>query len=140
MIRKTILRDENQRVYGKFVHVYKWKELWPAERLIFERFMPYWHRMRMLDLGVGTGRTTYTFAKVTREYVGIDYVPAMIKKCIQKFGQSPSIRFLVCDARDLSIFSDNSFDFVLFSWCGIDAASHAGRKRILAEVRRVLHI
>jgi len=35
---------------------------------------------------------------------------------------------------------DNSFDFVLFSWCGIDAASHAGRKRILAEVRRVLHI
>jgi len=130
--------DPNQRVYERFVHVYTWYELWPPERLILERFKSDWHRVRMLDLGVGTGRTAYTFAAITKEYVGVDYVPAMIDKCIQVCGQSDSVRFYVADARDLSRFSDDSFDFVLFCWNGIDAVSHEDRKKVFLEVRRVL--
>ena len=130
--------DANQRAYERFVHIYTWKELWPAERVILERFKDQWNQIRMLDLGVGTGRTAYTFAALTREYLGIDYVPAMIEKCLQEIGESDCVHFSVGDARDLSRFPESFFDFVLFSWNGIDNVSHEGRKKILAEVRRVL--
>lgn len=130
--------DANQRVYERFVHEYTSYELLPPERMILERFKSRWHRIRMLDLGVGTGRTAYTFAVITKEYVGVDYVPAMIDKCLQVCGESDCVHFYVCDARDLSRFPESSFDFVLFSYNGIDAVSHEGRKRILMEVRRVL--
>jgi len=45
--------------------------------------------------------------------------------------------FFVCDARDLGMFKDNSFDFILFSFNGIDYVSHRDRKQIYKEVLRV---
>jgi SAM-dependent methyltransferase len=53
-------------------------------------------------------------------------------------GESPDVRFLEGDARDLSMFDAASFDVVLFSFNGIDAVDHEDRRRILREVRRVL--
>jgi SAM-dependent methyltransferase len=91
----------------------------------------------MLDLGVGAGRTAY-FAAVARSYVGLDYSPRMVARSRERIGESPEVRFLEGDARDLSMFDAASFDVVLFSFNGIDAVDHDDRQRILREVRRVL--
>lgn len=130
--------DSNQRTYEQFAYEYTEYQLWPPERLILERFKSEWHRIRLLDLGVGGGRTAYTFAAVAKEYVGVDYATAMIDKCKTAFEESPHLSFHVADARHLSGFADDSFDFVLFCWNGIDAVSHEDRKKVFAEVRRVL--
>lgn len=41
------------------------------------------------------------------------------------------------DARDLSTFSDQSFDLVWFSFNGIDYVNHIDRLTILQEIYRV---
>jgi ubiquinone/menaquinone biosynthesis C-methylase UbiE len=92
---------------------------------------------RILDIGVGGGRTTKYFAKLTKEYVGIDYSENMIKVCREKFRKYPKISFVTADARNLSIFEDNYFDFVLFSHGGLDGMEHEDRLRILHEIWRV---
>jgi ubiquinone/menaquinone biosynthesis C-methylase UbiE len=57
----------------------------------------------MLDLGIGAGRTAYTFAAITRRYVGVDYSPKMIELCRDQFPEGPSVKFIVGDASDLSL-------------------------------------
>ena len=42
------------------------------------------------------------------------------------------------DVRNLEIFKDNSFDFILFSFNGIDYISHDERLKVLEEIRRIL--
>jgi SAM-dependent methyltransferase len=42
------------------------------------------------------------------------------------------------DARNMTFFPDGYFDFVLFSYCGIDYVSHEDRMKILSEIRRLL--
>ncbi len=94
--------------------------------------------MKMLDVGVGAGRTTTHFAGLTKEYIGIDYSNNMVKACRKKFAKYPKqLSFLTMDARNLVNFNDGFFDFVLFSWCGLDYVNHEDRLRILMEIRRV---
>lgn len=90
---------------------------------------------KILDIGVGGGRTTIHLTKLTNDYIGIDYSEMMIKDCKKEF---PNIDFRVCDARDLSIFSNDTFDFVLFSFGGIDHCSDNDRLLILREIHRIL--
>ena len=92
----------------------------------------------MLDLGVGAGRTSYTFAALVRTYIGIDYAPAMIEICRSRFGESGRQKFICLDAADLSKFGDSRFDLVLFSFNGIDCVELEKRRKILREVRRLL--
>lgn len=92
----------------------------------------------MLDLGVGGGRTSRHFAPLVADYIGVDYSPEMIAACQQRFGDSlREARFEVADARDLSRFPDNYFDFILFSFNGIDYVSHSDRLQVLEEISRV---
>lgn len=92
--------------------------------------------MDMLDMGVGGGRTTKYFAPLVRHYIGADYAPAMLEVCKKRYGGDFS--FIECDVRKMDIFKDNSFDFVLFSFNGIDSFSHKDRTTALKEVWRVL--
>jgi ubiquinone/menaquinone biosynthesis C-methylase UbiE len=93
----------------------------------------------MLDIGVGTGRTTNYFAPLTMEYVGIDISENMIKFCNNKFEENEKWRFEVADAKNLESFTDNSFDFVLFSFNGLDCITSGikDRNKALREIRRV---
>ncbi len=112
--------------------------LQPAEIAILERLRPQLATMKMLDIGIGGGRTTLYFAPLVKQYVGIDYSSKMIAACQQRFKDSEyPMSFEVCDARDMSQFDDNSFDFILFSYNGIDYVSHKDRLKIFAEVKRV---
>lgn len=84
-------------------------------------------KMRMLDIGVGAGRTTRYFAPLAKEYIGVDISKNMIRACRRKFRNYPKkISFEVADARDLSSFRDNYFDFSLFSANGIDRSIRFG--------------
>lgn len=92
----------------------------------------------MLDIGVGGGRTTHHFAPLVRDYTGIDYSAEMVAACQQRFSPSPySMTLEVGDARNMKQFADNTFDFVLFSFNGIDYVSHGDRLQILREIHRV---
>jgi len=95
--------------------------------------------MRMLDIGVGAGRTTTHFSCLVKEYVGIDYSPKMINACIKKFENYPNkISFLTADARSMKFFKNSSFDFILFSFNGIDYSDHEERMVIMREIRRLI--
>nr|WP_246389279.1 class I SAM-dependent methyltransferase [Microvirga mediterraneensis] len=110
-------------------------KLQPPEAAILSILEPEIAGKRILDIGVGGGRTTRYLTGLSRDYIGIDYSPRMIQRCRQIY---PNVRFKECDARDLSAFPSASFDFVMFSFNGIDYVDHAGRLKILAEIRRVL--
>ena len=90
---------------------------------------------RLLDLGVGGGRTAELLAARTAFYVGIDYTPELVAVCRARL---PGLRIEEADARDLSRFGDASFDMVMFSFNGIDAVDPAGRLLVMAEAARVL--
>lgn len=92
---------------------------------------------RMLDIGVGGGRTTPYFCYLVKEYVAIDYSENMISACRIEY---PHIKncFRVGDAASMKEFKNNSFDFVLASFNTIDYAAEENRKKILNEINRVL--
>lgn len=90
---------------------------------------------RILDIGVGGGRTAGLLGDIAKEYIGIDYTPEMV---ILARSNCPGIHFEHMDARDLSAFTSSSFDVVVFSYNGIDSVDAEGRKAILAEVSRIL--
>jgi ubiquinone/menaquinone biosynthesis C-methylase UbiE len=113
-------------------------ELQKPEATILHDLEDMLRQSKMLDIGVGGGRTTHHFAGLVKEYVGIDYSTGMIESCERRLSSFPnSVSFLVCDVRDMSIFADQAFDFVLFSFNGIDYLSHTDRLRAFQEMRRV---
>ena len=114
------------------------QQLQPAEAVILEQLQDSLPSMKMLDMGVGGGRTTKHLAKVVADYTGIDYSAEMISACQQRFsGSLNPDSFAVCDARDMSCFPDNTFDFILFSFNGIDYIEHCDRIQVLQEIQRV---
>jgi ubiquinone/menaquinone biosynthesis C-methylase UbiE len=98
-----------------------------------ERDLP---SMAVLDIGIGGGRTTVHLAPRARRYAGIDYAPRMIAAARRRFAKE-SWTLDVADARRVP-YPTSSFDFALFSYCGIDYVSHSDRQKVLAEVKRVL--
>jgi ubiquinone/menaquinone biosynthesis C-methylase UbiE len=113
------------------------RELQAAEKTILERFRSDWKQLKVLDMGIGGGRTTQYLASLVSEYVGIDYSPEMIRACQARFTTSEKLKLLVCDARDLSRLEESYFDFILFSFNGLDYISHEERLQVLKEVKRV---
>ena len=91
----------------------------------------------ILDLGVGAGRTVPLLLSISRDYVGIDYTPELVRACRDAH---PGVRILQGDARDLSGFADASFQLVVFSFNGIDAVAPADRMQVLREAHRVLRV
>ena len=91
----------------------------------------------MLDVGVGAGRTTESFSSISDKYIGIDYSENMINFCKTKFDGTANISFELKDARNLSTYKNDTFDFVLFSHGGLDAVEHSDRIKILHEIWRV---
>ncbi len=106
-----------------------------AESVVLQRCRADYVGKHVLDLGVGAGRTTPWLAPDAASYVGLDYSQTMIAICKARH---PDRTILWGDARDLSIFADASFDFVFFSYNGIDAVGHADRQLILREMARVI--
>jgi ubiquinone/menaquinone biosynthesis C-methylase UbiE len=91
--------------------------------------------MEMLDMGIGGGRTTAIFAPLVKGYAGGDFAPAMVEISRKRF---PDLDLSVTNAVDLRRYTGESFDFVLFSYNGLDYVNAGDRQRALLEFRRVL--
>jgi SAM-dependent methyltransferase len=131
--------ENNQKVYtlpGIIGYYTALHRLQPAEETIFGILGDRLSRMKTLDLGVGGGRTTGHLAPRVATYTGLDYSPEMIAACRQRFGDR-SLSWIIGDARDLSQFADNSFDFILFSFNGIDYIPQVDRQKVFREIARV---
>ncbi len=107
----------------------------PAERAAFSVVAQAMSGKRILDIGVGGGRTTPALLEISKDYTGVDYVNTMVERCRSRF---PGVNFRYADARSMPEFSDQSFDLIVFACNGISMVDHAGRLAILREVRRLL--
>lgn len=130
--------DKNLNTYNSS-SVVKWYDqltgVEPVELCIFEMYSELLINAAVLDIGIGGGRTTKYLLNKCRSYTGIDYSEGFVTATKEKF---PGIQLLKMDARDLSAFHDASFDFVNFSFNGIDYVDLKGREQIFKEIRRIL--
>lgn len=106
-----------------------------GERVVFDIARNRAGGGRILDIGIGGGRTTGLFQHIAGDYIGIDYTAEMVELAQRNY---PGARFEHMDARDLSTFANASFDLVVFSYNGIDSVDAEGRQKVLAEASRVL--
>src|ERR1700677_2903050 len=107
----------------------------PGEALLVQRIAEEADGRPILDIGVGGGRTIPYLRSASDEYVAIDYLEEMVSLARSRH---PGVRIEQGDARNLSMFADDSFGAVFFSFNGIDGISHEGRRQVHASVRRVL--
>jgi ubiquinone/menaquinone biosynthesis C-methylase UbiE len=109
------------------------------EARIIEILEPHMKSMRMIDIGIGAGRTTALFAHRVRSYVGIDYSHSMVDVARQRFAWAkPPLDLRWGDAAHLNSFASGVFDFVLFSFNGLDYLPLSLRQDALNEMFRVL--
>ena len=131
---------DNRHIYSKgdVVHHYADAEakLKTAEAGIFELIGAELRDRKLLDIGVGAGRTTPHLLALSHSYVGVDYSPEMVAVCAAKY---PGVRFLEADARRLDLLGLCGFDFVFFSFNGIDSIDGEGRAQVLRQVFEILN-
>jgi SAM-dependent methyltransferase len=126
----------NLRVYSApevVDHYARAEGLFPAERYLFDKYIP--AHSRVLDVGVGGGRTTAYLSARAERYLGVDYSAKMVEACRKRF---PRLEFMVADATNLATIADDSFDCAVFAFNGIDyIPSDEARIACLRELRRV---
>jgi SAM-dependent methyltransferase len=109
--------------------------LFAAETVLLEKLRPEIANKKLLDIGVGGGRTTRFLLAISRDYTAIDYSAPLVEAVRLKFNIDS---VYCCDAREMRRWCDGTFDFALFSYNGLDYVSHTDRLTILREVWRVL--
>lgn len=132
--------ETNKETYSnkKVIAYYeKYESLQKPEQTIFNLLEK--KSIKMLDIGIGAGRTTAYFISQVKEYFGIDYAEGMVDACKNKFVPNfPDASFQHKDVRNLQSFTKNYFDFVLFSFNGIDYITAEDRFLALQQINRVL--
>jgi len=123
--------DEAVETYGEWATQ---EGLHASEERVVERYFDP-DAGRVLDLGCGAGRTTAVLADRGFDVTGVDVSAAMVREARQRF---PGLAVQRGDATDLA-FRDDSFQHVLFSYCGLDLVyPESARVDALREIRRVL--
>jgi len=127
-------RDDVAREYAAFDF------LLPAEAVVFDGLerSGVLSDSRVLDIGIGGGRTTAHLLGRCAAYVGMDVSEAMVDATRARTAADTSPPSLTrADARSLP-FPARSFDVVLFSFNGLDGVGdHEERLHCLREIRRV---
>jgi ubiquinone/menaquinone biosynthesis C-methylase UbiE len=129
----------NKNTYNNVSYQYQdIYELQRPEKTIFNILESNLVNMKVLDIGVGAGRTSLYLANKVKEYHGLDYSDEMIELCKNNICiNNENTKYDVCDVRDMNIFNNDTFDLVLFSFNGLDYISHQDRLKALKEIHRV---
>jgi ubiquinone/menaquinone biosynthesis C-methylase UbiE len=136
-VRKNVVNQEVCRSQSTIQSYIRFSGLMKPEKTIFNYLKRLLTTMNMLDIGVGGGRTTQYFAPIAKSYVGVDYSIEMICLSKQRFRRyHHKLCFSVADARSLP-FENAFFDFVFFSFNGIDCVEYKDRSKVISEVWRV---
>lgn len=116
--------EANKKTYSSekiIKHYASAHNLQKPEEIILNLIKNNLSEFNMLDIGVGGGRTTIAFAHLVKHYTAIDYSEGMIANCKKNLlCKFPKAKFEVADVRELNSFKDNEFDFILYSFNGID--------------------
>lgn len=80
------------------------------EALIFSQNIKLNKKMRVLDLACGMGRTCKWVAPYVDEYIGVDFIPEMIKKAKEYNNKFKNAKFVVNDGKTLNILNADYFD------------------------------
>jgi ubiquinone/menaquinone biosynthesis C-methylase UbiE len=137
-LEQDIFDKENQKTFRNVSvaeHYVGMTTLFPPEARALEKIRNVVRGRPIMDVGVGTGRTTPYLMDLSTEYIGLDYSPEMIAKCCTQF---PGVRFEVADARRLDAYPTGHFGMVMFSFNGIDYVQHSDRLAALSECHRLL--
>lgn len=133
--------DNNKQAYSSqnVVEKYsKYNSLQKGEIKVFEKFKNKIIHGKVLDIGIGAGRTTNHLLSIVKEYIGVDFSQPFVDYCKTKFKDHSNLTIQYGDARQLDALQDHDFDFILFSFNGIDYVDFEGRKKILNEFSRLL--
>jgi len=112
--------------------------LWKSEKYVFEKYLK--KDDRILDLGCGTGRTTFPLYKSGyKDIIGIDLTPEMIeeaKRLDKVYGTN--LLFEVGNAMKMK-YENSQFDTIIFSFNGfMSIPNKENRNTALQEIYRVL--
>jgi SAM-dependent methyltransferase len=135
---KQVVDATNTAAYARTGTVGWYKDfdvILKPEAVILEAIGPTIKGKKLLDIGIGGGRTTKFLLDISSDYTGIDYTSDCVAAARQRF---PNTNLLCRDARNLQEFGESTFDFVLFSFNAIDYMIHEDRLSCLAEIKRVL--
>lgn len=114
--------------------IYKIFSLKYLEQKVIEKYFSD-HKMKILDVGCGYGRTTKPLYDMGFDVTGVDIVPRMIDEAKKN---NPQVKYELMSATSLN-FNDQSFDGVLFSFNGLDFIFPTERRMLaLSEISRVL--
>lgn len=133
--------NKNQLAYSENTLLKKYSDsvkLQISEKVIFETYENKISTGNVLDIGIGAGRTTIHLSKIAKNYTGIDFSQLFVDYCKKLFAEKSNVNIEFGDARNLNSFTNQSFDFILFSFNGIDCVDFEGRAMILAEFKRLL--
>lgn len=132
--------EQNINIYRQMdiVNYYSNDILFEPEKQILSIIQEDLNGSKVLDIGVGAGRTTLHFSKKAKFYIGIDYSSEMIKRCKERYANIDNITFKVFDIRNLDTFDRDYFDIVLFSYNGLDYMKFSDRSKALKNINRVL--
>ena len=122
---------ESKSVVSSYINM----RLQNPEVMILVKFREAIAGKHVLDIGCGSGRTTAILKNLSNGYVGIDYSLDMIESCRKRF---ENVRFLHGDVREMNEFKDEEFDYIMFSFNGLDSINHEDRLKGLREIYRVL--
>jgi ubiquinone/menaquinone biosynthesis C-methylase UbiE len=121
--------------YSDFTKEIGW---WDSEEYAFKKYLK--HSDEILDLGCGTGRTTFPlYLNGYQNIIGVDLTPEMIAEANRLNEHfNTTIYFSVGDATNLK-FENSQFDAVIFSFNGIMSIPGQNKRDLaLEEINRVL--
>ncbi len=133
--------ESNQQVFSSKEAVQRYAAdayLQKGERAILQDFAKKITGRKVLDIGIGAGRTIPYLAELAGDYTGVDYSAEFVEHCRARHAGDPKVKVQWADARDLSAFAPESFDFIFFSFNGLDCVGYDDRKKILREFDRIL--